>query len=466
MLKSFLVTGVMLYCLTALYSQNPNTDNLWRVFQTTKNDSLKLDAFVKLRVYYNGLGIDTVFYFSQKMLQICNAQPDPRYHALAFLGCAYAFYSTSDYTKAQEWANKAVRIAEKTQDPEVWSLIENNRYLLEVADPAKAIVHMRKSFLYKNNIGKTDLALTNILANFATAFIKNNQIDSAFFYAQKMYELSYKVNDTLNSYKTTILGDVYLKMNQLDIAFAFYKKGIIIAEQKPTSRNLRWAYTKMGDYYSNINRPDSALYYWKKIFVLGPGDAVMQKFSNSRKIADYYYSKGMNDSAAKYMNYYIIANDSLNSAAKLTKLQAAKFEEEVNQQEQAKAQQEETEARNHNIQLSFIAIGILTVVILFLLLSNSFIISHRLVGFLSVLVLLVVFEFINLLIHPFLEKITHHSPLLMLLGLVAIAALIIPLHHKLEHWATHKLVEKNKAIRLAKAKKTIEELEANQNNKL
>ena len=47
----------------------------------------------------------------------------------------------------------------------------------------------------------------------------------------------------------------------------------------------------------------------------------------------------------------------------------------------------------------------------------------------------------------------------MLLALVCIAALLIPLHHKLEKWATHKLVEKNKQIRLANAKKTIEELE-------
>jgi len=43
--------------------------------------------------------------------------------------------------------------------------------------------------------------------------------------------------------------------------------------------------------------------------------------------------------------------------------------------------------------------------------------------------------------------------------LVCIAALLVPLHHKLEKWATHKLVEKNKQIRLAAAKKTIEELE-------
>ena len=97
--------------------------------------------------------------------------------------------------------------------------------------------------------------------------------------------------------------------------------------------------------------------------------------------------------------------------------------------------------------------------IVFLLLSRSIIVSHKLVEILSVIALLVVFEFINLLIHPWLEKITHHSPILMLLALVAIAALIVPLHHKLEHWTTKKLVEKNKAIRLAQAKKTIEELE-------
>ena len=47
----------------------------------------------------------------------------------------------------------------------------------------------------------------------------------------------------------------------------------------------------------------------------------------------------------------------------------------------------------------------------------------------------------------------------MLLALVCIAALLVPLHHKLEKWTTVKLVEKNKATRLANAKKTIEKLE-------
>src|SRR5580658_5170851 len=104
-------------------------------------------------------------------------------------------------------------------------------------------------------------------------------------------------------------------------------------------------------------------------------------------------------------------------------------------------------------------IGILGAAILFLLLSRSVIVSHKLVAFLGILLLLVLFEFINLLVHPFLESATHDSPILMLLALVVIAALLVPLHHRLEKWATHKLVEKNKQVRLRAAKRTIKQLE-------
>lgn len=106
-----------------------------------------------------------------------------------------------------------------------------------------------------------------------------------------------------------------------------------------------------------------------------------------------------------------------------------------------------------------IAFGIVSIIIIFLLLSRSFITNTKLLDYFSVIALLIVFDFFNLLLHPFLENVTHHSPILMLLALVLIAALLVPLHHGLEKWATHTLVEKNKAIRLAEAKKTIEKLE-------
>ena len=50
----------------------------------------------------------------------------------------------------------------------------------------------------------------------------------------------------------------------------------------------------------------------------------------------------------------------------------------------------------------------------------------------------------------------------MLLLLVLIASLLIPLHHRLEKWIKEKMTEKNNALRLAAARKTIEKLKNKQ----
>ena len=117
------------------------------------------------------------------------------------------------------------------------------------------------------------------------------------------------------------------------------------------------------------------------------------------------------------------------------------------------------EDRKHNLQYAAIALGLIAFVTLFLLLSHSIIANQKLIRFLGVVALLIVFEFINLYIHPYLAHATNDSPLLMLLVMVCIAALLVPVHHRLEKWITNRLVEKNKKIRLDAAKKTIASLE-------
>ena len=165
------------------------------------------------------------------------------------------------------------------------------------------------------------------------------------------------------------------------------------------------------------------------------------------------YRKQNADSAFKYSEIYRVANDSLFNSKAIQQTEQLTFQSEL-QQQQAE------EERMQNIQYAFIALGIIIFLTLFLLLSRTVIVNEKSISFLSILGLLTVFEFINLLIHPFLEGITHHSPILMLLCLVALASLLIPLHHKLEHWIKEKMTEKNKQIRLANAKKTIEDLES------
>ena len=135
------------------------------------------------------------------------------------------------------------------------------------------------------------------------------------------------------------------------------------------------------------------------------------------------------------------------------------FSEQVRATEEAAKKLREAEVRQQNIQYTLIAFGIICFIIIFLLLTRWVITNAKVIAFFGIVALLIVFEFINLLLHPFLEKITNHSPLLMLLALVCIASLLVPLHHKLEKWATVKLMEKNKQIRLKAAKRTIQKLE-------
>ena len=154
-----------------------------------------------------------------------------------------------------------------------------------------------------------------------------------------------------------------------------------------------------------------------------------------------------------------LANDSLYNNKANQQIQLMTFEEDMRQQEIDVEKVKQAEERKQNIQYAIIALGILTFIILFFLLSRSIIVTEKWISFFGIFGLLIVFEFINLLIHPFLERVTNHSPFLMLMALVALASLLIPLHNRIEKWIKEKMTEKNKTIRLTNAKKTIEKLE-------
>jgi hypothetical protein len=186
---------------------------------------------------------------------------------------------------------------------------------------------------------------------------------------------------------------------------------------------------------------------------------LLQNVSTLRQI---YEASNQPDSAYYFSKLELAYRDSLFNQERLNAVQDMMFKDQVRQQEEILKKVEENLQRKHNLQYAAIALGVVTFIIFFFLLSHSIIANQRLIKFLGILALLIVFEFLNLLLHPLLDKITNHQPVLMLLAMVCIAALLIPLHHKLEHWITHKMVEKNKKIRLAAAKKTIATLEGEQ----
>ena len=208
--------------------------------------------------------------------------------------------------------------------------------------------------------------------------------------------------------------------------------------------------SKLADLFLKEGQRDSALYY---IHLSNPylKEVRYNVLLDVYDLFKRYYLNTNADSALKYFQAFESLKDNTGRLSNIQQKQLLSIKRELDIEAiSAKRQQ--------NIQYALIILGIIIFISLYLLLSRSFITNTKLIEFFGVIALLIVFEFLNLLLHPFLERITNHSPVLMLLALVCIAALLVPLHHKVEKWATAKLVEKNKKIRLADAKKTIEQL--------
>jgi len=309
--------------------------------------------------------------------------------------------------------------------------------------------------------GKNEVIKIWPLMNLGVCYLNLNKLDSALKFLQRAYELSITINQWDVPYMLWNLGSVHSKMGNALLAVSYFKMSIQMSEESKRYRQLNFAYTGLAEHYQRMKQQDSCIFYLKKALAAVENTPFFFMSVKPAKMLADFYERTNCDSTLKYARIYKIANDSVFSNKINQQIQVMTFDEELRQQELATEKIKAEEQRKQNIQFALIAFGIITFIILFLLFSRSIVANERLISFFGVLGLLIVFEFINLLIHPWLSRFTHESPVLMLLALVIVASLLIPLHHRLERWIKERMIEKNKAIRLAAAKKTIEKLEGN-----
>lgn len=334
-------------------------------------------------------------------------------------------------------------------------------------DYSQAAAYLKKQIPLVTAEDQKDL-LSRIYNGVACAYGEGKMADSGMVYAQKAVNLDAELKNYYQlAISTSTLGENYIAAGQYDIALPFLRRTFDYYQKNKAPSPYMDAYLKndFAEVFLTTKVYDSANYYARQSLGISiPFDVKDQSMRAYEYLYKSFEQTNQQDSLNKYFRLAMITKDSLFSMEKIKSIQALSFREELRQQEISAEKLKAEDERKENIQFALIALGIVSIIVLFLLLSRSFITNTKVIGFLGVVALLIVFEFLNLLLHPFLERVTHHSPVLMLLALVCIAALLVPLHHKVEKWATAKLVEKNKEIRLASAKKTIEQLEKNQTN--
>lgn len=443
-----------------LFAQKANVDSVIHAISVSKNDSVKIALIVSLYSPEINNNPDYVIDIGLKLLKQAEVDKNSieESSAYTFLGQGYRLLGNN--VKGLSYHQKAIAIAEQANNPSLLSIAENQiaNIYKDRNQPDKAI-QLYKSAAAHAQEGNNKFFEAAAFSNLGYVYLSTNNLDSSLMFSQKAYEISLQIKDkNLPPFVFINLADVQSKLGNSQLAISYYNMAIANTSSS-SARYLNMIYTGLAQHYQSQNQKDSAEFYARKAISVVNNSPLFYLSSAPAQLLSTMYEKNNCDSTLKYAKVFKTANDSLFNNKTNQQIQLMTFDEDLRQQQLVQEKIKTEEQRHQNIQFALIALGIITFIITFLLLSRRHITNTKLIQFLGVVALLLVFEFLNLLLHPFLERITHHSPVLMLLALVCIAALLVPLHHKLEKWTTHKLVEKNKMIRLAAAKKTIEELE-------
>ncbi len=303
------------------------------------------------------------------------------------------------------------------------------------------------------------------LDNMADCLNEMNLPDSAMPFIQEALSMGYKRKDSLEiSNSLGIMGETYLAMGQNELARSFFRQSISFqtgANNYYIMHGVAVAASLNGisQSFYNSAQYDSSLFYARQALSYGYPEYLPVASGSFELMYESFDKKNMRDSSNEYFRRTTETKNAVLSDEKSRNIQTQHFKEELRQQEIESQKAEVAFKHRENIENALIALGIISFAMVFLIMSHSFITNEKLIRFMGILALLMVFEFVNLLVHAYLEELTNHSQVLVLLMLVSIAALLIPLHHRVEKWAIGKLIEKNKRVRLAAAKLTVEKLE-------
>jgi tetratricopeptide (TPR) repeat protein len=438
----------------------PSLDSLFPKIAAEKNDSARYYLTMTALTISETNPVEDM-HNSEKILLYGQKNNDLICQGLGYSCLSYDYIAFGDQVKSLKYGILANQVAEKANNDRLKTFGKGMLALsyLTMGDFDKAVAY-NKAAMEAGSRYTPDIIYVVVVNDMGTIYLAMGKIDSALVYTQKAYEMAIKSG--INYWLTSTylqFGSIHAAMKNSSLALNYWNLALNEANRIGSPKFVSTAYNAIAQFYYASNQSDSAKLYATRAISSVNNTAFYTLNVDPAKLLLNIYRNSNVDSAFKYSEIYRTANDSLFNIRALQQAQLMAVEEEARLAELKFEEEKSDEARKTNLEYTFIAIGIVSFFMIFLVFSRSYITNPKIIEFLSVIALLIVFEFFNLLIHPLLEKVTHHSPVLMLLALVGLAALLIPLHHKLEHWAVHKLIEKNKQSRLEAAKKTIEQLE-------
>jgi tetratricopeptide (TPR) repeat protein len=441
--------GILLTCMQCM-GQSRMIDSLKVVIDTAKSDTSKARDLYLLSYYFQMYKPDSAMTFARSAFDLSSELKWARGEITSLGLIAGAYNKLGNYPEALKYFLMQLKLLEKQSDKE--DLGTGYLSIAQVYSATKDIEDALRYAHKADSIAKAgsfhQLHLYTML-DIGDMYAKNGQLDSALVYTDLSFHESLQPDSTISGkdlLTATALnnkGNIYFKLNQPELAMQSYRSAIPLLIEVQDDNTLSECYLGLSQTFDRVNQKDSALYYASKSYWLASNNQFLQHALNASQALSALYRQRRNiDSAFVYQNIYIALKDSFDNAEKIKELQSRTLDEKARQNDMASGLVKAKKERR--IKLELLLVGMFIPVFFFF---SAYIsrrrVHKRLIELSGVFSLIFLFEYVTLLIHPVVKEKVSQSPVIEIVIFVIIAAILSPVHHRVEYWLIDKLTKRH-----------------------
>jgi len=421
----------------------------------TENDSVKVYAYLGMGDEYLQVG-EKLLSFRNFLEALSIAEKSGNESLLrsvyAYMREFYA--SIHEYAKAIDYGMKEYAIDRKTWD--VFSMVPDKYMVGDLfAHNGQQELALK---MYESAIELADSVHYNLLKIdpyfhiFNMYFYSKQYVKGVDYLKAHQQVITILEGIGYRSFIEQIFGMAFSEQRRFDSADHYFKLAEPDMEKRGSPSAQFDFYSAVGDDY--VLRKDyvRAVSYYKKAFGIGQTIKDMNSQQTSARMLDSVYGLLGDYQLARFYNIrYHELDDSLREMSREADLLKLEVESDNQRRERLAREEEARMEHRHNVQYMGFTVGLVVLFIVLVMLGWFAVPAGviRALGFLSFIFL---FEFIILLADKTIQRWTHEEPWKVLVIKIGLAAILVPLHHWLEHRVIHYLSNRKRVNRDVKAR--------------
>ncbi|MGZ8537395.1 MAG: tetratricopeptide repeat protein, partial [Flavisolibacter sp.] len=357
------------------------------------------------------------------------------------------------YSDIKEY-DKAIDYATKSSEQLALAKIENAEYTAVVDLYLLGDLYMKKKdfstamYYYDSSIKKADEINFQPLKmpgyrGILSQFLQSKQPEKALEYLNQRTDLkSFVTNFGAGHAIDNSYAIIYKQLGKYDSAGYYFQKAAPGYENTSTTPGKLSFYFSYADFFYESGNSAKAIEYYNKAIALADQTKDLEWQQRIAKELDTVYAKQQDfEKSRSYSNMYHDYKDSLQKLSEEKDMMQMELADEEQRQKRIAEEQAAALERKHSVQYMGITIGI-ALVFLLLVIMGAFKVSETTIRIMGFFAFIFLFEFIIMIADAKIHHFTHGEPLPLLLTKIVLIAILLPLHHWLEHKVVHYLASR------------------------